>query len=143
MLDETNAPTGEIADVKDTRFDFTTERPISEDESTFEGYDQFLVSSEPIVEEMVQNPMLKIVAPSGEWGCGVQLDVLTNQPGVQIYTANGMNGSSPQGFDKYGSLAIEPSEFVDAGNHDNFPPCALKPAESRRQIITYKFTLLE
>lgn len=70
------------------------------------------------------------------------MEVLSNQPGFQMYTANGFDGSAPGNFAHCGSVAVEPSGYIDAGNNYGFPTIALEPNQTRRQFIAYRFERL-
>lgn len=132
-LDATSVPTGAVEGVDGTRYDFLKERLIGEEYDNF-----FLVNGD--VEE-AQRQMELLVTVRGE---GVRLDCLSNQAGFQLYTSNGFpeGGESKPGlgFARNGSIAIEPSAYLDAGNHPHFPSILLAPGESRTQSIAYVFT---
>lgn len=141
VLDEANTTTGEIASVENTKFDFRTKRKI-DNGNQFTGYDQFFVSSD---ESSLNGPIQSLVtvfSPAGKHGPGVEMEVSSNQPGFQMYTANGYDGTGPGAFDQYGSIAIEPSGYIDAENHPNFPSMALEASQTRQQLIKYRFRTL-
>lgn len=143
VLDEDNIPTGEMAPVVDTRFDFTTERCIHDKTSPFKGYDNFFIANH---NESLdgKSQRLAVVTYLGDGrNPPVQLEVLSNQPGFQMYTANGFDGNGKQEFAQFGSIAIEPSGFIDGANNVQFPTIALQKGEIRKQSITYKFSRLE
>lgn len=138
-LDGENIPTGTIASVKGTRFDFTEERTIDDGASPFSGYDNFFVASTTTPPEEVISSLATFKYERGE-SHGVQLEVLSNQPGFQMYTANGYDGREEGGFEQYGSVAIEPSLLIDGGNQESFPTIELAQDESRMQRIVYKLS---
>eukprot|EP00177_Eucheuma_denticulatum_P004116 GFKZ01007468.1.p1 GENE.GFKZ01007468.1~~GFKZ01007468.1.p1 ORF type:complete len:375 (-),score=32.54 GFKZ01007468.1:1954-3078(-) len=142
-LDQYNCPTGKIDSVDGTRFDLRNPRPVAPDnERPFLGYDQYFVASLQSSPEDPIRSLLTISCPPGSYGPGVQMEVLSNQPGFQMYTANGCDGSEPGKFQQYGSIAVEPSGYIDAANHAAFPNITLQPSETRNQVITYKFRTL-
>lgn len=143
-LDSDNIPTGQIAPVENTRFDFRKSRPIHEGSNNFLGYDHYLVASQlqSLEPPLPIQLLTTITSPPGPHGSSFQLQIHSNQPGFQIYTANGFDGSGDQAFAKFGSLAIEPSGFIDAANNSSFPTTSLEPNEERTQIIKYKFCQL-
>lgn len=142
VLDDYNVPTGVIAPVEHSRFDFRKKRAVADETEPFPGYDQYFVATgETSLNGAVQS-LVTITAPAGEHGPAVEMEVLSNQPGFQMYTANGFDGRGPGAFEKFGSIAVEPSGYIDAGNNDGFPTNALEPSETRRQLITYKFKAL-
>lgn len=138
-LDSENIPTGTIADVKGTRFDFTEERSIDDGSGSFSGYDNFFVASTtPGAQDELSLLATFRYAARGQHG--VQLEVVSNQPGFQMYTANGYDGTEEGGFEQYGSVAVEPSLLIDGGNQEWFPTIELQVGESRTQRIVYKMS---
>lgn len=74
---------------------------------------------------------------------GRTIEVLSDQPGLQVYSGNFFDGKS---IGKYGkpqryreSLALETQKFPDSPNHDNFPSTVLRPGETYTQVCIYKF----
>ena len=74
---------------------------------------------------------------------GRTIEVLSDQPGLQVYSGNFFDGTS---IGKYGkpqryreSLALETQKFPDSPNHDNFPSTVLRPGETYTQVCIYKF----
>ncbi|CDF41088.1 unnamed protein product [Chondrus crispus] len=141
VLNDKNVPTGDIAFVKGTPFDFCQGKKISQDMPS-SGYDNYFVASDQDTLNGPVLPLLTITAPAGEHGPAVTMEVISNQPGFQMYTANGFSGDGAGSFEKHGSIAIEPSGYIDATNHVNFPTATLNPHETRKQVITYHFTTL-
>lgn len=139
--DAAHIPTGEIRSVSGTPFDFRHPtllgaRIRQSDPQLFHGpgYDHCFVlgtdSSEPAVR--VHD------ARSGR-----VLEVYTNQPGVQVYTANKLTGAFA-GHDgvvyrQSAGLALEPQDFPDAPHHPNFPSTVLRPGEVYRRFMRYRF----
>lgn len=143
VLDDHNCPTGEIASVAHTRFDFRKKRTVAaKGENPFQGYDQYLVASDESSLDGPARVLTTVTCPPGNYGPGVKMEVLSNQLGFQMYTANGFDGSEPGNFEQYGSIAVEPSGYIDAGNNFRFPTIALEPNQTRRQLIVYRFEKL-
>lgn len=129
-------PTGEIASVEGTPFDFRMRHKIGDNiEQTNGGYDQNLVLN-------------------GEWGTLRKIaevfdpesrrlmTVLTDQPGVQLYTGNHLSGQLGKGgtpYVRHGSFCLETQNFPDAPNQPNFPSAVLRPGETYRQTCVYAF----
>lgn len=137
VLDAENIPTGEISSVANTKFDFREPRTLAS--AIDGGYDQFLVRDnycDPAVTTQLHE-VFRITAPSSG-GESVSMTVLTDMPGFQFYTPKGFDEGQP--FKKFGSFAVEPSEFIDAPNHENFPSITLKPGCLRNQETVYKFS---
>lgn len=141
VLNDKNVPTGDIASVEETPFDFRQGKKISQHMPS-SGYDNYFVASNQDTMNGPMQSLLTITAPAGEHGPAVAMEVISNQPGFQMYTANGFSGDGAGGFEKHGSIAIEPSGYIDATNHPNFPTVTLIPHETRNQVITYRFTTL-
>lgn len=128
-----NIPTGEISTVTNTRYDFTSPRLLHEE--NFQGYDDYLISSSAAADDELKL-LVSLKEPSSTWS----LHVHSNQPGFQVYTGNGFPPESGEGFAQFGSVAIEPSEFIDAPNQTEFPSTLLDVGQTRTQIIQYQFS---
>lgn len=136
-MNDQNLPTGEMSSVINTQYDFRAPTLLDREDSTFQGYDNFFVLSQSTEQETSVKHVVTIVAPT-EDDLAVQLVVCSNQPGFQVYTANGFDGSGDGSFAKFGSIAIEPNWFVDAPNHENFGSIELHPGMTRKQITQFK-----
>ncbi|MDB5276111.1 MAG: galactose mutarotase [Ferruginibacter sp.] len=139
---EHNVPSGEIAPVENTPLDFREYKRIGQNINeliTDKGYDHNFV---------LQNSTgaISLVAELQEPVSGRLLQVLTNQPGIQVYTANWWDGSitGVQGvpYLQHGAIALETQNFPDAPNHSNFPSAALSPGEVYNTTTTYRFTVI-
>ena len=140
--DEGLIPTGELAGVRGTPLDFTAPHLIGERiEQTGlkpSGYDHnFVLNS--------GGRSLALAARVTESGSGRVMEVLTDQPGVQLYTANhfGPDGIEYNGgvrFPRHGALCLETQNFPDAINHPNFPKAVLRPGEVYRHATTFRFS---
>ena len=140
--DKTQIPTGEIAPVKGTVMDFTAPVRLGDhihDEvepiQIAKGYDHCWVF------DKVAEGELSVVLSSER--SGRTMEVYTDQPGVQIYTGNWLEGC-PAGkggahYGDYCGVAIECQNFPDAPNKTNFPSCVLRPGELFSRKIAYKF----
>ena len=142
--DKTQIPTGELADVKDTPMDFVAGKKIGQDiNADFEplkigkGYDHCWVLDNWHKHE------LNLAAELSSDESGRVLEVLTTQPGVQIYTGNWLAGcpksKSGKDYRDYDGVAIECQGFPDAPNHKNFPCQLLGPGEVYEQTIVFRF----
>lgn len=115
-LDENLIPTGEIAPVAGTRFDFRSPRAIGE-----EPYDvNFVLDG--------WDGTLRHAAHVFEPRSGRRLDVSTTQPGLQLYTG------------KPGAFALEAQHFADSPNHPNFPSTTLRPGQTFTATTVYRFS---
>ena len=140
-LKEGTFPTGDIVPVEDTPVDFRTSRPIGEriDDDYIplnigDGYDLCYVfnAGEGI------NRVASLYAPES----GIRMDVFTNQPGMQLYTGNKLNGLvGKQGhvYERRSGVCLETMSFPDSPNHPNFPSTVLRPGEVYDQTCMYEF----
>jgi aldose 1-epimerase len=74
---------------------------------------------------------------------GRVMEIFTDQPGIQFYTGNFLNGTvhGIGGVYKLRSaLALETQHFPDSPNHSNFPTTELKPGEKFQSSTIYKFS---
>jgi aldose 1-epimerase len=134
-------PTGEIADVKGTPFDFTSPKPIGRDlqaaGGTPVGYDHNFCLDHPA-------DVFSEAADVYEPTTGREMQVWTTQPGIQFYSGNFLDGSviGKKGikYEQHNAFALETQHFPDSINHDNFPSSVLHPGEVYRQITEYRFS---
>ena len=139
-VDENGVPTGEIASVADTPFDFRKERTIgSQIEEREMIYDHNYVLSKTRPTRLL--PLARVVEPES----GRVMEVLTDQPGVQFYTSIHMtevNGRGGAVYRKYQALCLETQHFPDTPNKPNFPTTVLKPGEEFRTRTVHRFSTL-
>ena len=146
-VDEQLIPLGEPAPVAGTPFDFTTSRQLGEhiDEPHEQlalagGYDHCWVldggrTTNP-------RPVAELVhAPSGRI-----LTMSTTEPGIQVYTGNGLDGTltGPSGrpYRRYAGIALETQHFPDSPNRPHFPTTELRPGTEYRSSTIYAFSVL-
>jgi aldose 1-epimerase len=114
-LDGDLIPTGDIAPVAGTPYDFRAMREIGS-----EKYDvNFAIDG--------WNGALQRVAELRDARSGRRVVVETTQPGLQLYTG------------KPGAVALETQHFADAPHHPNFPSTVLRPGEVFRATTIYRF----
>ena len=139
-------PSGEIRDVEGTPFDFTdfhtiAERINSENEQLKfgKGYDHNFVLNETNSEEM------KHAATVVGDKSGITMDVFTEEPGIQFYSGNFMQGKNEfkSGVkDNFRTaFALETQHFPDAPNQKGFPSIMLNPNEEYHTISLYRFSV--
>jgi aldose 1-epimerase len=137
--DEALIPTGAIAPVQDTPLDFTRPRRIGERiaEAGAGGYDHnfvlddFVAGGEPVLAARLREPI-----------SGRVLEVYTTEPGLQLYTGNGLSGQPGKNgvrYQRHGLLCLEAQHFPDALKHAGFPSIVLRPGEVYRQTTAYRF----
>ena len=144
--DKTQVPTGEIKSVAGTPFDFRKPMPIGariNDTTDTQirygrGYDHCWVFTD-------KSAKLKLGATVYDPTSGRLMEVYTTEPGVQLYTANHLNGTfrSPEGvpYTRRFALCLETQHFPDSPNHANFPTTTVRPGTAYRSTTMYKFTV--
>ena len=143
--DDTLIPTGELAAVEGTPMDLRGGVVIGEGaDLPFEalrlagGYDHnWAVNGRPGV--------LRPAARAESDETGVRMEVLTTQPGVQLYTGNGMDGF-PRGkggapYARRWGFCLETQAFPNAVNQPNFPSPVLKKGEEYRHKTVFRFSV--
>lgn len=156
-------PTGELADVAGTPFDFRTPRSIGErigdadQQLSFAGgYDHnFVLDGSPRPDRAggdlngsnLNGGDLNLAATLFEPVSGRQLKVLTDQPGLQVYSGNFSDGTfagwNAQRYGPRSSVCLEPQRFPDAPHQPNFPSTVLRPGEVYTWTTEYHFSLME
>ena len=137
-------PTGELAPVAGTPFDFRTPTAIgariNDDNQQLNyahGYDDNWVLNH-------SEGKLGLAARVYDPVSGRELAVYTTAPGMQFYTGNFLDGSltgkGGQIYQHRGAFAMEPQDFPDAPNHPNFPSSELKPGQIYKSTMIYKFS---
>nr|XP_033324379.1 aldose 1-epimerase-like isoform X2 [Megalopta genalis] len=144
VTNERSIPTGEIRPVENSIMDLRNLTKLKDviNKVPGGGYDYNFCL--PETDSVNEN---KFVAKVSHPASGRYLEVHSNQPGVQFYTANFLpaQGSTPiHGKDgaeyfKHGALCLETQNYPDAINHRNFPNSVLQPGETYRHFVTYKF----
>lgn len=143
-VDKNLIPTGELKPVAGTPFDFTKATPlgshIEEPDEQLKfggGYDHNFVFDKGIT----ATPQL--VAEVFDPPSGRLMDVLTTEPGVQMYTANFLNGSiTGKGglkYEKRHALCLETQHFPDSPNKPAFPSTMLRPGDTYKSTTIYQF----
>jgi aldose 1-epimerase len=132
-------PTGEIVPVAGTPFDFTAPHTIGERIAKVEGgYDHnFVLRS--------GGGTMTMAAHVEEPESGRIMEVWTDQPAIQLYTGNFLDGSvvgkGGHAYGKHGAFCLETQHFPDSPNHQNFPSTILRPGEIYRTASVYKFSV--
>lgn len=145
-VDAGQIPTGEIAPVAGTPFDFRTETAIGaridadhEQLRIGTGYDHNFVlrKNAPGLSHAV-----RVVDPRSRR----TLDVSTTEPGVQFYTGNKLdgsyNGKSGHVYGKRSAFCLETQHFPDSPNKPNFPSTVLRPGQEYRSTTVYAFGVM-
>jgi aldose 1-epimerase len=141
-VDSTLIPTGEIRPVAGTPFDFTVPHTVGEriDENYEQlvfgkGYDHtFVLDNKEAVDGTVYDP-----------STGRLMEFITDQPGVQFYCGNFLNGKMiGHGGKPYvfrSGLCLESGHYPDSPNHPEFPTTVLNPGETFKSQTIYRFSV--
>jgi aldose 1-epimerase len=126
-------PTGEIATVDGTPFDFRDPIAVG---ARGRGYDHNFVLDR-------RDDSLVLAAHVTDPTSGRALDVLTTEPGIQLYTGAFLDGTflgtSGRPYRKGDCIALETQHFPDSPNHPAFPPTTLYPHEAFESTTVYRF----
>lgn len=142
-VDETLIPVGEIAEVQGTPFDFTMPHVIGEridmDHVQLErggGYDHaWAVNGEP--------GTMRLAATLHEPASGRVMRIYTDQPGIQFYSGNFMDGQIGKGgvaMNYRSGLCLETQVFPDSPNQPNLSNAVLRPGETYRHRMVHAFS---
>ncbi len=137
-------PTGKLVSVANTPMDFRQPTKIglriNENDSQLalgKGYDHNWVLKD-------YNKRVRKACELYDSTSGIVMDVLTDQPGMQFYSGNFLDGSI---VGKHGiryqhrtALCLEAQDFPDAPNHPDFPSAVLKPGQRYKQTTIYQFS---
>jgi aldose 1-epimerase len=137
-------PTGELADVAGTPFDFTSPQPVGRrlrdgDEQLVrgQGYDHCFV--------LDRSPVLPIsrAARLHDPSSGRALEVWTDQPGLQLYTGNQLAatlvGKQHRVYRQGDGICLETQHFPDSVNQPTFPSTELRPGERFTSVTEFRF----
>jgi aldose 1-epimerase len=140
-IDETLIPTGEIAPVEGTPFDFRQFHKIGErvdelNDKPGKGYDHNFVLKN-------QDGELTLAAKVREPKSGRVLSVSTTEPGIQFYGGNFLDGAKGKGGKAYAyrsGFCLETQHYPNSVNEPKFPPIILRPGETYRHTCVYQIT---
>lgn len=142
-VDVTQIPTGQLAPVQGTPFDFRNPTPIGAriHEKNVQlkiggGYDHNFVLNG-------QGSNLHVAAKVFDPSSGRTLTVMTTEPGVQFYSGNFLGGpvtaSAAVKYPQYGGFALETQHFPDSPNQTNFPSTRLNPGQTMHSETIFIF----
>ncbi|CAK8534264.1 unnamed protein product [Lathyrus sativus] len=139
-VDQNTVPTGEILPVKGTPFDFTTERRIGDTINQVGlGYDHNYV-----LDCGEEKAGLKHAAKVRDPSSSRVLNLWTNAPGMQFYTANYVNNLAGKGgavYEKHAGLCLETQGFPDAVNKSHFPSVVVRPGDKYQHSMLFEFSI--
>ena len=133
-VDKGLIPTGQIAPVEGTPFDFRSPTPIGERiDQVPGGYDHCLVLRN-------QTGEMALAARVRDPKSGRVLEISTTQPGIQFYTGNFLDGSAAvNGYPKHAAFCLETQHYPDSPNQPDFPSVILNPGEEYHQVTVHHF----
>lgn len=145
-VDDTFMTTGEIATVEGTPMDFRTPTPIGEriDDYEYEqlkfgdGYDHnWVLNTAGDVSQLAAT----VYSPES----GIQLEVYTDEPGVQVYTGNFLTGADTGKYGavygKRNAICLETQKYPDTPNKPDWPSAFLAPGDTYTSRCIYKFSV--
>lgn len=131
-------PTGELAPVKGTAFDFTQPHTVGERIADISGgYDHNYVLKEKHSGELLK------MAEVYHAGSGRFMELYGDAPGVQFYSGNFLDGtitSDGIAYSKHMGMCLEPQVFPNSPNEPGFPTSRLNPGETYKHKIQYHFS---
>jgi len=144
-VDATLIPTGELKPVKGTPFDFTKSTAIgarvNQDDEQLKvgkGYDHNWVLNGG------GKGAVSLAAEAYEPKTGRVLQILTDQPGIQFYSGNFLDGTiqgkSGKVYNLRNGFCLETQHFPDSPNHPAFPSTVLKPGQQYKTTTIFKFS---
>jgi len=142
-VDDTLIPTGELASVQGTPFDFQKSTAIgaridadSVQLKNGKGYDHNWVLDR-------NGPGLRAAARVVEPKSGRTLDVATTEPGLQFYSGNFLDGTitgkAGRVYERRTGLCLETQHYPDSPNHSNFPSTILHPGQTYTSRTVFTF----
>tara|TARA_Y100001980_G_C14556924_1_gene354236 strand:- start:65482 stop:66615 length:1134 start_codon:yes stop_codon:yes gene_type:complete len=142
-INEFSIPTGEQREVKDTPFDFMTAKAVGKDINA--EYDQLMLTKGYDHCWVIDgwNGELRQIAELYEPTTGRQMTTFTTEPGVQVYTANGLKGTGRGGmpFVSQGGICLETQHFPDSPNQPEFPTTVLEAGNTFQSKTIYQFSV--
>jgi aldose 1-epimerase len=139
VVDDELLPTGEIASVAGTPFDFRTPRPIGErihELTSTLGYDVCYALDGPV--RQGSRRAARLHDPRS----GRMLEIVTSAPGLQLYSGNhldGLAGKRGARYPRHAGVCLEAQHFPDAVHHAGFPSVVLRPGQGYESHTVWAF----
>lgn len=144
-VDATLIPTGDFADVSNTPFDFRKTKVIGRDINNDDdqikkgmGYDHCWVLKD-------QDKGIRLAATAYQSESGRLMEIYTDEPGIQFYTGNFLNGTLPMPnggtYAHRTGFCLETQHYPDSPNHKDFPSVVLNPGETYTTKTVFKFSV--
>jgi aldose 1-epimerase len=144
-VDANSIPLGDHIPVDGTPFDFRQPKPVGRDIGMDDeqlthgqGYDHNFVLNK-------KDSGLSLAASLYDSGSGRFMEVLTDQPGIQFYSGNFLNGrlvgKSGRPYARRSALCLETQHFPDSPNRPDFPNTILRPGDEYKTRTIYRFSV--
>jgi aldose 1-epimerase len=141
-VDSFMIPTGEIRPVAGTPFDFNSPHTIGE--RIGDNYDQLILGRGYDHNYILDNKE-EVDVTVYEPASGRMLEVITDQPGMQLYTGNFLDGTKSghggKAFKFRSGLCLESGHYPDSPNHFEFPTTVLSPGDKFKSTTIYRFSV--
>jgi aldose 1-epimerase len=142
VADSELIPTGQIVPVAGTPLDFT--RPTAIGDRIRDNFDQLVFGRGYDHNWVVDGSGMRVAAVLSEPTSGRVLTLSSDQPGLQFYSGNFLDGTlygtSGHQYRQGDGLALETQHFPDSPNHANFPSTVLRPGDTYRTSTVYSFS---
>ena len=145
-VDSTFMTTGEILDVKGTPMDFTVAKTVGQDIDKYEydqlkngnGYDHNWVLN---TNGDIKQVAARLTSPVS----GITLEVYTDEPGIQVYSGNFLDGTLKGKksivYNQRAAICLETQHYPDSPNKPEWPSVLLEPGKTYRSHCIFKFTV--
>ncbi len=142
-VDSTFMTTSEVVPVKGTPFDFTTPKPIGQDINADHqqikfgnGYDHnWILNTKGDINQIAT----RLTSPSS----GITLEIYTNEPGIQVYTGNFLDGTvvgkNGKTYNQRAAICLETQHYPDSPNKPQWPSVILEPGKTYNSRCIFKF----
>jgi len=141
-VDSVMIPTGELRTVAGTPFDFNTSHAIGE--RIGENYEQLILGRGYDHNYILYNTQ-EIDVTVYEPVSGRVLEVITDQPGMQLYTGNFLDGTKTghggKVFNHRSGMCLESGHYPDSPNHPDFPSTVLNAGDTLKSTTIYRFSI--
>lgn len=145
-IDSTFMTTGDILSVKETPMDFSKGKSIGQDINRYEyaqlkngnGYDHnWILNTNGNLKQVAA----KLTSPTS----GITLEVYTNEPGIQVYTGNFLNGTVKGKkriiYKQRSAICLETQHYPDSPNKPKWPSVYLEPGNTYHSQCIFKFSV--
>jgi aldose 1-epimerase len=140
-VDETSIPTGKLEPVAGGPMDFTKPKAMGQDFAQMigkpGGYDHCFCI------DQAQPGQMTLAAEIYEPKSGRMMKISTTEPGIQLYTANYLDGVTGKGgkvYHKNGAFCLETEHFPDSPNHPDYPSTVLRPGQVFHSTTVHAFS---